>query len=368
MDRRKFLMNSGVALGGTALYMAGHDVESAAAQQLVQQVDHSEAMANPYSQPLKEEDTGYNSAEWGSDCVPYAHAPEIAESFRRYQPHGMAYMCTYMVANVMDNEGNKYNLLRQYKNFDTIITHATRSVADGVTMAQPLFKTGEMYMSRCDHEMIEKKTIQVKPYLVNPNLFTITREPHRAQWMDVSGRVNLEYKTLGPGLEYYCPGLVEDNLYRSEPYWVKGTIEGKEVQGFGVIDTAFGPTGTDWAQCKIFRYLEEYWVVWLNVYEDGTKDCGVYMDGVDNFGCGYFNQEGQLAVSRKSPAQIAWTPDGFLQGAAFAVGEHQFEFTMEARVQQVPRYLSWASGRVRRIGEERTPKMSFAWLEYLPKR
>ena len=368
MDRRKFLIGSGAALGSTALYMAGKDVDPVAAAQLHENANHELFEAVPFASPFQDEDTGYNAAEWGSDVVPYAHEPEAAESFQRYQPHGMSYMCTYMVANVMDSEGTKYNLLRQYKTFDTIITHATRSVPDGVTMAQPLFKPGELYMSRCDHEMIEKKTIQVKPYLVNPGLFTITREPRSAQWMDASGRVTLEYKSLGPALEYYCPGLVEDNMYRSEPYWVKGVIDGKEVKGFGVIDTAWGPAGVDWAQSKIFRYLEEYWVVWLNVFEDGTKECGIYMDGVDNFGCGYFNQEGQVMVSRKSPAQVNWTPDGFLHSATFQVNDQTFEFTMEARVQQVPRYLSWASGRVRRIGDDRTPKMSFAWFEYLPKR
>lgn len=348
--------------------MAGQKVDPVAAQQLYQQVTHNEIDSIHASQSKKEETTGYNAAEWGADTIAYAHSPEIEESFRRYQPHGMAFMCTYMVANVMDRDGNKYNLLRQYKNFDTITTHASRSVPDGVTMAQPLFKAGEVYMSRCNNEMIDKKTIQIQPYLVNPNLFTIVREAKRAQWMDVSGRIDLQYKSLGPALEFYVPGLVEDNMYRSEPYWVKGTIEGKDVQGFGVIDTAWGPAGTDWVQCKLFRYLEEYWVVWANLYEDDTVECGVYMDGVDTFGCGYFNQNEQLTVSRKSPAQVQWTPDNFLQSATFPVGEHQFEFTTEARVQQVPNYLSWASGRIQRVGETRQPKMSFAWFEYLPKR
>ena len=73
-------------------------------------------------------------------------------------------------------------------------------------------------------------------------------------------------------------------------------------------------------------------------------------------------------VGGKVPADVTRTADDFLQSVKFAVGDQQFEFTMEARVMQVPNFLSWASGRVTRAGETRTPKKSFSWFEFLPKR
>jgi hypothetical protein len=273
-----------------------------------------------------------------------------------------------MVANVMDKQGNKYNIFREYKAFDSLNSVATLSIPDGVTMAQSLFQPGESYLGKCNNDMIDEKTFQVQPYLVDPNLMTIVRGPQRAQWKDLNGRVDLEYKTLGPALEYYCPGLVEDTMYRSEQYWVKGTVDGKDVQGYGVIDSAWGTPGIAWEQSKIFRYLEEAWVVWCNVFEDGSKECGVFMDGVDKFGCGYYNRDGQASVAGQSKAEVLWTPDGFLQGANFSVGNTPFVFKMDARIVQVPNFLNWASGTVSRVGETRTPKMSFAWLEFLPKR
>ena len=368
MNRRKFLRNSGAALSGTALYMTGRNVNPVSGKQLTPDAIPNDFAFAPDMRRLNDETTGFATSEWGSDVIAYARTPKIEESSRKYQPHGLVFQCTFMVANVMDSEGTKYNLLRSFDASSSIITHATRSIPDGVTLAQPIFKPGEMYMSRCENEQIESKAIQVKPYLANPGLMNILLEPQKAQWQDVSGRVNFEYKALGPALEFYCPGLLEDNMYRSEPQWVKGTIDGIEVQGFGVIDSAWGPAGTDWSQSKIFRYLEEYWVVWCNVYEDDSKECGVYMSGVDNFGCGYYNPDGQALVRGRSDTQILWTPDGFIQGANFSVGDTAFEFTMNARVVKAPGYLSWASGAVRRVDEKRTPKMSFAWFEFLPKR
>ncbi|NLG96102.1 MAG: hypothetical protein GX491_01960 [Chloroflexi bacterium] len=362
MNRRKFLMSSGAAAGGAALSIAGKGALPASAKSIPQ---NTEFIVSPdYQAPKKNE-----SIDWlaESAVIAYAHTPTIEESYRRYQPHGLVYQCIFLVAIVMDEEGNKYNLLRQLKAFDSIVTHATRSVPDGVTYAQALFGPGEMYMSRTENELIGN-TIEIKPYLASPDLVSIEFKAQKAHWVDVNGRIDLDYKALGPALEFYCPGLHEDNMYRSEPYRVKGRLDGKKVEGFGVIDSAWGPAGVDWAQCKIFRYLEDNWLVWMNEFDDGSVDCGVYMDGLGDFGCGIYNRDGEVIVSGKRPCEVRWTEDGFLQGSTFTVGDVTFEFDMEARVVQAPGYLSWASGTVRRVDEYRTPVRSLAWLEYLPKR
>ena len=99
-----------------------------------------------------------------------------------------------------------------------------------------------------------------------------------------------------------------------------------------------------------------------------TKKCGVFMDGVDQFGCGYFNRNGETTVAGQKKSEVLWTLDGFLQGANFSVGEIPFAFTMVSRVAQVPNFLSWASGSVGQVGDTRKPVEIFAWLEFQPKR
>ena len=367
MNRRSFV--KGAAVGATALVLAGHDASSVAAQPLRTKINQL-AMSSLHSvRHNREEAKGSGGDELGSKLRPYTNTPELEESYRLYQPsHSMAFMVTYMVANVMDNEGHKYNLFREYKGFDTLNMVANRSIPDGVTLAQPLFQPGETYLGKANNDMVDDQTFKVQPYLADPNLFSVVRGAQWAKWRDLSGRFELEYQALGPALEYYCPGRAEDTMYRSEPYSITGTLDGKDVHGYGVIDTSWGTPGIAWEQSKIFRYLEEVWLVWCNVFEDGTKECGVFMDGVDKFGCGYFNRNGETMVAGQKKSEILWTPDGFLQGANFAVGDLPFVFTMDARIVAVPNFLNWASGSVRIAGDTRTPVESYAWLEFLPKR
>jgi hypothetical protein len=366
MNRRSFVKG---AVGATALVLAGRDASPVAAQQLQQAVTQHNFSTVPYVRRKQDEVTEFNWDEWGSTLIPYTRTPEIEDLYRLSQPYNsMVFAVTYMVANVMDRDGNKYNLFREYKAFDSLNCHFSISIPDGVTLSESIAQPGEAYLGKCDNDMIDHRTFQVSPYLYGTGPMTIMRGPQRTQWMDLNGRIELEYKALAPALQYHCPGLIENSMYNSEPYWVKGTIDGKEVKGYGVIDTAWGTPGIAWEQSKLFRYLEEVWVVWCNVFEDGSRETGVFMDGVDKFGCGYYNQNGTAFAAGQSKGEIIWTPDEFIQSANFSVGGIPFVFTMDARVAQVPNFLNWASGSVSRVDETRVPKMSFAWLEFLPKR
>jgi len=368
LNRRNFLRTSalGAAAGATTLFSPASTV-SAYAPQAYPQIQSELFVPVHFGQKPQDGIGAFTGDELGSLCLPYTHVPTTEESYRLYRPHDQNYNCNYMVANVMDKEGKKYNIFREFKAFDSINNYAFVEVADGVTYAQPIVQPGEMYRGKSTNDLVDG-AIRVGPYLADPGAFSVEMKPQKAHWMDANGRFVMDFKGIGPSLEYYCPGLYEDTMYRSEPYFIKGTVDGKDVKGFGLIETAWGTNGITWEQSKIFRHLEEYWVVWLNVYDDDTLESGVYMDGVAGFGCGFYNRNGDAIVGGKVPADVTRTADDFLQSVKFAVGDQQFEFTMDARVMQVPNFLSWASGHVTRAGETRTPKMSFSWFEFLPKR
>jgi hypothetical protein len=188
------------------------------------------------------------------------------------------------------------------------------------------------------------------------------------RWQDADGRVDLEFNALGPALEYYVPGLWEDDMYRSEPCRVVGTLNGEPVSGMGTLDAAWGPAGCDFTQSKIYRILEEYWLIWMNFYGDGTADSGIYVSGPDRFQACYYSQNGQAAVTRHNSLQVERNETGFPTGATLHMDDWTFQFTAESRVAQVASYVSWASGHVLNLAEKRTPVQSFAWFEFFPKR
>ena len=306
--------------------------------------------------------------EWGSKTIAYLRTPTLYEYFRTYTPHGLVSQGIWVVANVMDATGQKYNLFRQYKSMETAMTVSSLEVKGLDATSKALFKPGEMYLGRCWHEIDEERgLIEVKPYLANPNAFSVTIRPQHVDWKDANGRVDLAFDALGPALEYYVPGLIEDGMYRSEPMRARGAIDGTPVSGYGVIDAAWGAPGCDWVQSKIFALLEKYWIVWLNVYDDDSTDTGIYCCGTDEFEAAYYCRNGEAMIGRHNHLDVRHAADGFIQSATLQMDDQHFEFTPDARVMQVASMVSWASGKVLNTADKRTPVQSFCWFEYMPK-
>jgi hypothetical protein len=307
------------------------------------------------------------SPAWGSKTISYTHSPRLMEYFRTYSPHGLAFQSIWLVANVMDQDGQKYNLMRECKTTDSTLALASLEKPGLNSQAVPLFNPNELFLGRIFYEMDEKDGfVTLRPF-PSGEAFQVEIRPQQLAWKDANGRIDLDFKALGPALEYYCPGQFEDNMYRSEPFWVEGKVNGKAVNGFGVIDMAWGPLGSGFLQSKIYKILEENWIIWLNVYEDGSKECGVYVDGIDQFQACYFNKNGQAKVTQNNKLTVSHTLDGFIKGATLRMDEHTFEYISESRVMQMASWVSWASGRVINLKESRKPVKTFAWFEFFPK-
>jgi hypothetical protein len=309
------------------------------------------------------------SPQLGSETVVYLHTPKLRDYFRTYTPYGLAFQSIWVVANVMDDDGQKYNLLREYKTTDTTLTMASKEVPGLESRAEPLFEPGAMLHGRIFHEIDEENgMIMVRPFLPNSTAYSVVIQPQKIAWKDAGGRIDLQFEALGPAMEYHCPGLLEDAMYRSEPHFVTGTVNGKKVSGFGVIDAAWGTPGVGFLQGKIFQVLEENWIVWLNIYDDGTKECGVFLNGVDRFEAFYYNKNGQAKITRHNRFKPHFTPDGFIRGADITMDDLSFEFVTESRIMQMQSFVSWASGRIVNKQEQRKPVRSFAWYEFFPKK
>jgi len=288
----------------------------------------------------------------------------------------------YVVANVMDKQGTKYNLMRQWKNFVTDYVMISKMV-EGVPMAQDVFPMDELYRDRTSNELLyeDENRIEIKPYvpdfpeyvekmlrenapggLPDRDAFIITLTTDTISWSDAGGKVQLEFEPIGPMLEVSIPGKVEHCVYRTQPYRVMGT----EVAGFGVNDYAYGGPGNDFIQSKIYSLLEQYWFIWMNEFEDGSYDCGIFMDGVDQFRAAYYVDDGDVVIPSTSDLEVTHSKDGNVDHARLTIDDVEFRFECDGRVRQIPSHVAWASGKLLRIDERRTPASSFAWAEFFP--
>ncbi len=268
----------------------------------------------------------------------------------------------------MDEEGNKYNLYRQYDAGNSTSVMASLEVPGLDSMAKPAFDQKKMYKGRIYHEMDkEKGFILVKPDLGAQESFSVTITTKDVHWKDANGRIDVKFTAPAQHLHFVCPGKLEDAGYRSLQCVVEGTVDGKKVIGWGNLDTGYGPPGVVFTQGKIYNLLEEQWCVFLNIYEDGSKEGGIFINGVDQFRVGYYYKDSKSWASRNCSFDVEYTEDNFIKGATMKMDELSFKFTTESRIMQLPVKLAWASGNVKKLDESRTPVKSFAWFEFFPK-
>jgi hypothetical protein len=308
------------------------------------------------------------SAEMGSETIACTNTPKLNEYFRTYSPHRLAFQALWVVANVMDKEGKKYNVVREYKTSDSTLILASQSVPDLKSQAIPIFKPEELYTGQIASEIDDEKGyILVKPLIPIGPSFSIVIRPQHVVWKEGNNLIDLEFKAVAPALEFYTPGKWEDDMYRSEPCSVKGTINGNSVSGFGVIDNAWGSIGVSFEDSKIYKVLEEHWSAWQNIYKDGSVEGGTILDGVDKFKFCYYYKNGKARVSHNCKTDVAFAEDGFITGAAIKMDELKFQYSSESRVIQSTAHVVWASGIMINLSEPEKPVKSFTWWEYFPK-
>lgn len=306
------------------------------------------------------------SKELGSKTIAAIKTPKLMEYHRTYSPHGLAFQTSYIVAYLADESGQKYNLMRTFSTTNTgMVAHSIQEPGLDAH-SKPIFDPCKLFLGRLFYEKDpEKDFILVRPFRAGSQAFSITIRPQHALWKDADGKIDLEFKAVGPALEFYTPGKLESAFYRSEPMSVKGTVNGKSVSGFGVFDFSYGPAGVSFVQGKVYKVLEKAWSTWFNVYADGSMECGIFVYGMDEFQAFYYNKDGKARVTRNNTCKISHTSDGYLEKAEYTADEMNFRFETEARQAQVATALvSWAEGRMVNLAEKQKPVQTFGVIEF----
>ena len=298
---------------------------------------------------------------YGSRLLAEAFQPTLPWYFRTHTPHRLCYQGSWLWAGIQDEEGTRYACLREWKTEYSLNALISRLAPDPRASASRVYKHLNLGIIRFEKDD-DRQIIQVEPAF-EPDAFRITIKPQRFHWTEAGGELDLEFSALGPALKYLCPGEREDALYLSEFCRVRGSLQGKEVTGFGGIDCAYGTAGVGWLQSKIYRLLEKHWVVWANRYEDQSLEYGICIHGEADFHLGFVVRDGAVDISGCS-VEMEHFEDGFPREARIALGQIPYRFRTTAQVSRIKGLMQWANGVMRPEGDARRTVETFGWLEF----
>ncbi|MBI4514300.1 MAG: hypothetical protein HY699_00580 [Deltaproteobacteria bacterium] len=303
---------------------------------------------------------------WGTRTLVRAFTPGAETYFRTHRPHGLTHQGSWVWSCVSDDSGQQYAVTREFKVEASTLAVISRLEQGTGTDSPRLYHN--LYLGILQHTVDrEHGRVLVSSYPAKGTLgFSVAIQPQRYHHLEANGEVDLHFNALGPAMEYFCPGELEDGLYASEFCEVTGSVQGKPVRGFGGMDIAWGPPGIGWTQSKIYSLLEEYWVVFVNEFEDGSREYGVAVDGTGDFSVGFLVRNG--APQHMGGAEIAMqrSADGFPTAAEITLGSARYQFTTSARVAQIKGLMQWANGAM--VQADGPPaRRRFAWIEYFAK-
>ena len=150
------------------------------------------------------------------------------------------------------------------------------------------------------------------------NGWEITASSERLTWKE-EGLFHLEGRLLGPGLQWYLPGVEWGTFYVSQLWDIAGVCEGRPVKGAMALDQFYMAEGGAIHFKKDLVVNNNKHVIWwsfVTVYKDGTWDTGSFMVGHDHLGYAIFNNEkGEVRVTTASGVITASAEEGFLSVA-----------------------------------------------------
>jgi hypothetical protein len=131
----------------------------------------------------------------------------------------------------------------------------------------------------------------------------------------------------------YIPGPPGDAGYTSAGYSVTGTVNGSKVTGgYGGIDRMYVAHGLSAHTSKV-AVLENYWIVWGSLMEDGSWRTGNVFLGEGDLATGTFNEPGLepvIAVNEAVRSSVEWDSNGenrLPRSATLAFGGRTFQWT-----------------------------------------
>ncbi|KAA0696154.1 hypothetical protein DT594_01980 [Halopseudomonas laoshanensis] len=205
------------------------------------------------------------------------------------------------------------------------------------------------------------------------NSWKITASSEKLTWKE-DGLFELEGKLLGPGLQWYLPGVEWGTFYVSQLWDISGTCEGRPVKGAMALDQFYMAEGGAIHFKKDLVVNNKMHVIWwsfVTIYKDGTWDSGSFMVGHEHLGYAIFmNEKGEIRTTTDIEG-LAMHKDGsyFLDSARIILdGEEEWEFLPAPKGEMIDfvggfPITAQQEGRWRRVGDEREPDRWLAWGE-----
>ena len=204
--------------------------------------------------------------------------------------------------------------------------------------------------------------------------------PFRARWANRTcewteeGTFELHGTLVGPGMQWYVPGVRASMAYIATIYQLEGTILGRPCRGFIGFDQVHMYEGGEVYQKLdplIEHGLEHLWYTWATRYTDGSVEAGHFMLGNDRFGFGIVtNEREEVRCTTDVDGEVFFDESGYWHtGARFALGATEYEFLADDRGRMPdlgPIPNPQVEGRWQRVGETRQPEVWFAWGEAVP--
>jgi hypothetical protein len=274
-------------------------------------------------------------SDMGSDTITYLWSPKIEEYYVSYSPHGLEYGSIWMWAQVVDTDGSRYYICRELNKDSTNFVLYFKGTPGLNTEDEPVFQDRIFKGYILHHFDKDEATVTIRPQYEQGNWFKLTIKLGQFDFVDADGAVDLKYKLLATPQTWYCPGkygILDDYMYRSQHCIISGTINGKEVSGWGGMDSEWSPPGVPARQTKRFEVLEKFWICWYTEYEDGTIEDGIYVRGYENHAAPYYVKNGKAYIPKKHHVVVKPRPDGVLESAEIYFDDMEFEYTTVALV------------------------------------
>jgi hypothetical protein len=204
---------------------------------------------------------------------------------------------------------------------------------------------------------------------------TLELGPDRIVWKD-DDAIDIVFTPICRNVTtIYMPGLPGDAGYTSAGYSISGWVNGSRVTGgYGGIDRMYVAYGLSAHTSKVGG-LENYWINWGSLMEDGTWHTGNVFLGEGDLATATFNQPGEepvIALNQAVRSTVEWDSNGEIRlpkSATLAFGGRTFEWqpTHNAAFNGPAGRFAHLQGSVQEVGGPK-PVKSWSTMEIIKAR
>ena len=205
------------------------------------------------------------------------------------------------------------------------------------------------------------------------NAWRVEASGERLHWVE-EGLFEIHGKAIGPGMQWYLPGIEWGTFYVSQLYDVAGICEGRAVKGIMAVEQSYMAEAGQVDATKALLVNNRKHVIrctFANVYADGSIDAGTFLVDHESLGFAFLtNEKGEVRTTTAIEAQVKHKAgDHHVDTAQVTLEGHEvWEFLPDPKGEMLDFLAGFPptaqqEGRWRRLGDTRMPDRWFAWAE-----